>query len=79
MLGHNSIYNSGYCPEVDVSDELDDSMATYYQSLNGILRWMVEFGRIDITCEFSMMSSHMALQWVGHLDQLFHIFAYLKQ
>ena len=40
---------------------------------------MVELGRIDITCEVSMMSSHMALPRVGHLDQLFHMFAYLKR
>ena len=70
---------SGYRPEIDISDELDDTNAAYYQSLIGILQWMVELGRIDITCEVSMMSSHMALPRVGHLDQLFHMFAYLKR
>ena len=70
---------SGYRPEIDISDELDDAEATYYQSLIGVLRWMVELGRIDITCEVSMMSSHMALLQVGHLEQLFHLFAYLKR
>ena len=29
---------SGYHPEVNVSDELDDTNAAYYQSLIGILR-----------------------------------------
>ena len=70
---------SGYRPEVDVSEELNEADAAYYQSLIGILRWMVELGRIDITCEVSMMSSHMALPRVGHLDQLFHMFSYLKR
>ena len=39
---------------------------------------MVELGRIDITCKVSMMSSQMALPRSGHLDKLFHMFAYLK-
>ena len=40
---------------------------------------MVELGRIDITCKVSMMPSHLALPRIGHLNQLFHIFAYLKK
>jgi hypothetical protein len=39
----------------------------------------VALGRVDITTEVSMMSSHLALPRVGHLAQLFHIFAYLKK
>ena len=45
----------------------------------GILRWVVELGRIDITCEVSMMASMMAMPRKGHLDQLYHIFSYLKR
>ena len=70
---------SGYHPEIDISDELDDINSAYYQSLIGILRWMVELGRIDITCEVSMMVSYMALPRLGHLEQLYHMFAYLKR
>ena len=69
----------GYRPEIDTSDELNDADASYYQSLIGILRWMVELGRVDLTCEVSMMSSHMAMPREGHLSQLLHIFAYLKK
>eukprot|EP01083_Nonionella_stella_P108565 315857_1 len=54
-------------------------MAAYYQSLIGILRWAVELGRVDITCELSMMASHLALPREGHLQQVFHIFGYLKR
>ena len=43
-----------------------------------MLRWIVELGRVDIDCEVSMMSSHMALPREGHLKELFNIFAYLK-
>ena len=41
----------GYFLELDDSSDLDLQDATYYQSLIGILRWMVEMGQIDITCE----------------------------
>ena len=40
---------------------------------------MVELGRVDICLEVSMMSSHLALPREGHLDELFHIFAYFKK
>jgi hypothetical protein len=36
--------SSGYRPEVDISEELGPEDASYYQSLIGILRWMVELG-----------------------------------
>ena len=68
-----------YRPELDVSPELKDADAAYYMSLIGILHWMVELGRVDICLECSMMSSHLALPREGHLEQLFHIFAYLKK
>ena len=71
-------FTSNYRPEIDMTDELDDENAAYYQSLIGILRWMVELGRVDICVEVSQMSSHLALPRKGHLDQLFHISSYLK-
>lgn len=67
-----------YRPEIDVSPELDEDDASYYHSLVGVLRWIVELGRIDIDVEVSMMSSHLALPREGHLRELYHIFAYLK-
>ena len=52
---------STYCPELDVSPELDAEEVSYYQSLIGLLRWIVELGRVDICLEVSMLSSHLAL------------------
>ena len=72
-------FKSGYRPEIDVSRELIDQDASYYQSLIGVLRWMVELGRVDICLEVSLMSSHLALPREGHLEALFHTFAYLKK
>lgn len=70
--------SSEYRPEIDVSPELDPVDCAYYQSLIGILRWIVELGRVDICVEVSMMSSHLALPREGHMEQVLHIFAYLK-
>ena len=47
--------------------------------LIGVLRWAVEIGRVKILYETSIMSTHPALPRVGHLEQLFHVFGYLKE
>ena len=66
---------TSYRPELDVSPELGPIKAAYYQSLIGILRWIIELGRVDICLEVSMMSSHLALPRVGHLQHLLQTFA----
>lgn len=40
--------SSGYLPELDFSVELDSQQTNYYQGLIGVLRWIVELGRIFI-------------------------------
>ena len=70
-------FMTSYRSELDVSPELTPRDSTYYQSLIGILQWIVELGRINICLEVSMMSSHLAMSRKGHLDQVLHIFAYL--
>ncbi len=57
--------------------ELGEIEAADYHSLIGVLRWIVEWGRVDIDVEVSMMSSHLALPCVGHLKEIYRIFAYL--
>lgn len=74
----NSPFTTGYRPETDVTPKLDQIMAAYYQSLIGILRWIVELGRVDLTVETSLLASQMALPRQGPLNQLYHIFAFLK-
>jgi hypothetical protein len=68
----------GYRPELDVSDELDAKRQNYYQGIIGVLRWLCELGRIDILVPVSMLSRYLAQAREGHLEQAFHIFAYLK-
>jgi hypothetical protein len=68
-----------YRPELDVSHELDDQMASRYQQLIGVLRWMVEIGRVDILHEVSIMSQYLAMPREGHLDKVYGIFSYLAK
>ena len=67
-----------YRPELDVTVELDADMMSRFLQLIGILRWAVELGRIDIFHEVSILSQHQALPREGHLEAVYHIFAYLK-
>ena len=69
---------SGYRPELDTSQELKQDGLQRYQELIGMLRWAVELGRVDILLEMALMSTHLALPRQGHLEQLYHIFGYLK-
>ena len=69
---------SGYRPELDVTAELKLEGVRYFQELIGVLRWAVELGRIDIATEVSVLSTHLALPREGHLQQVYHMFGYLK-
>ena len=70
--------SQGYRPELDQSRELDAKRGQYYQSLIGVLRWVCELGRVDILVAVSMLSRYLVSPREGHLQQVFHLFAYLK-
>ena len=75
----SSPLSHGYRPETDRSSELGGEQQTYYQGFVGILHWICELGRIDILIPWSMLSRyHLVSSRAGHLDPLFHSFAYLK-
>ena len=57
----------GYIPELDTTPKLGAKEANYYQSLMGILQWMVEIGRVDMLTEVSMMASQLAMPREGHI------------
>ena len=69
----------GYAPELDASEELESKGVTFFQELIGILRWAIEIGRVDIYLEVSMISAFQASPRRGHLEQLIHVFAFLKK
>ena len=68
-----------YSPETDDTPELESDQVTTYQECIGILRWAIEIGRVDIMTEVSMLSAYQASPREGHLEQIYHIFAYLKK
>ena len=65
--------------ELDFTPELQAKGAAYYHFLIGMLRWIVELGRVGICREVSMMSFSLALPCSSHLEQLYYIFLYLKK
>ena len=69
---------SNYRPELYVTAELKIQGIRYYQELIAVLRWAIELGRIDIAMEVSILPSHLALPREGHLQQVYHIFGFLK-
>ena len=68
----------GYLAELDETEVLGPDDANFYQSQIGVLRWIVELGRVDIIAEVSVLSSFMAAPRQGHLDCVYHVFGYLK-
>jgi len=72
-------FSHGYRPELDMSSELDHVWTNYFQGLIGILRWIVELGRIDSIVPVSLLSRYLVSPRKGHLEQAYRIFAYLKQ
>ena len=71
-------FSSGYHPAVDASPELDGSDTQFYQECIGILRWAIELGRLDILLEVALLSQYLANPRIGHMDEIYHIFGYLK-
>ena len=74
----NNLFESEYDPLMDLSAELGPIFLNYYQTQIGVLRWMVQLGRIGIITEVSMLASQLELPREGHLEAVFHIFVYLK-
>ena len=68
-----------YRPELDSSEFCNDNLTTMFQNLIGVLRWIVELGRIDIHLETSLLSQYLAQPRLGHLEQACNIFRYLKK
>ena len=70
--------NVEYRPELDNSPLCSSDLATVYQNLVGIARWLCELGRIDILLEISLLSQYLAQPRMGHLTQLLNVFYYIR-
>ena len=66
-------------PEIDESEECNDEERGKYQTLCGILQWMVFLGRFDIFSATMTMSRFRVAPRKGHIDRLKRIFGYLKK
>jgi hypothetical protein len=70
--------SSTHKSEVDAKPELSLEMANFYRSKVGVIIWIIDIGRLDITTEVSMLAAHMAAPKEGHLTAVIYVFAYLK-
>jgi hypothetical protein len=57
---------------------LDEDLAHYYQQLIGILCWAVKLGCLDLHLSVALLAQYLAAPREGHLNQVYHCFAYLK-
>ena len=72
------VFPSNWKPELDVTPLCEDNDANYFQQQIGVLRWMVELGRLDICTEVSMLAAYSAAPRQGHFGAMLHLFSYLK-
>ena len=67
--------HANYRPEIDISAELGDELATQNQKMIGILRWSIEFGRIGIITEVLFLSSFNVNLREGHLEPAYCVYS----
>ena len=48
-------------PAVDEIPQLDEDGINTYQELIGVLRWLIEMGRVDILLEVALLLTHLAI------------------
>lgn len=70
-------FRPSYHPELDVTEELGTRHIQRYQAIMGMLRWLIELGRVDIEIEVSLMSQYQASPREGHLEALYSVVRYL--
>ncbi|HSN65751.1 MAG TPA: reverse transcriptase domain-containing protein, partial [Fusibacter sp.] len=66
-------------PELDLTEELDETGIKMYQSLIGALQWLVTLGRFDILCAVATMGSYRVAPRKGHLEHLQRIYGYIRK
>ena len=73
-----SPFISGYHPELNMSPEIDQDNASYFQEMIGVLRCSIDMVLCNIDVEMSLLSRHMDIPCHGNLDQAFKMFAYIE-
>eukprot|EP00957_Ditylum_brightwellii_P143635 10943511-Ditylum_brightwellii.AAC.1 len=68
-----------YRPKLGITPVLSPFDNAYYQFLIGMLRWVVEIGKIDICLEVSLVSSHLVMPREGHMVEVLRTFVHLRK
>ena len=71
--------NIKYRPELDVSNFCNEAQVRAFQQILGMLRWLIELGRMDVLLETTLLASFLMSPRIGHLNQAAHIVAYLRK
>ena len=71
-------YPSNFRLEADLTPEITPTKVFHFPSLFGVLRWVVELGRLDLAMMAPEMDSIMSLSHEGRLNALFQMFSFLK-
>ena len=66
-----------YGPELDITPFCDLEQNNLFMMIVGMMRWLIELGRIDILLETSQLPSYLSSPRIGHLMQALHVFHYL--
>jgi len=71
--------SSDYNPELNGTEYLHVQLITIYPNIMGILLWLCELGRVNITHKDSILSQYMIQPRSDHLSQVLNVFNYLKK
>ena len=66
-----------YRPELDTSMQCNYYQVLFNHNIIGVLRWIIELGRIEIEFEVSYLSRYLAFPRTGHMVQALHVFKYV--
>ena len=75
----HSPLNPGDHPTLDDSDFLDNNQMSLYQSLIGMLQWIISIGRFDVQVAVMLLSSFQAAPRQGHMQCAQRIFGYIRK
>ena len=76
---YHSPIEKGDHPELDTSEFLDQEGISQYQSLIGILQWVITIGRFDVQTAVMTLSSFRVAPRRGHIERAKRIFGYLSK
>ena len=57
----------------------DKEAPTCFSRLFRVPCWAIDLGRLDKYAEVSLLSQHLASPWLGDLEEVYHIFEFLKK